>query len=105
VKDGGYNLNVMTFVLKYVVNCETLGQKNFNDTSFGHVFPKACQYVTTDEKMYRSLRYVSIKIVHANLQKCIAWPKTYGKGREEWTKACVNIGIHPRKLNTRMKTR
>jgi hypothetical protein len=53
-KDGGYNQNVLIFVLKYVVNCETLNQESFNDTCFGHVFPKACQYATTDEKVYRS---------------------------------------------------
>ncbi len=60
VKDGGYNMNAMTFVLKYVVNCETLGlQESFNDTCFGHVYSKAYQYATIDEKVYRSLRYLS----------------------------------------------
>ncbi len=83
MKNGGYNLNVMTYVLKYVVNCERLGlQESLNDTSFGHVFSKACQYATIDKKVYRSIRYVSIKAIQANLQKCITWPKTYGKGRQ-----------------------
>ncbi len=74
VKDGGYNLNAMSFVLKYLVNCETLGlQESFNDTCFGHVYSKACQYVIIDEIVVRSLRYVSIKAIQADLQKCIIW--------------------------------
>ncbi len=48
---------------------------------FGHVFPKACQYVTTNEKVCINLRYVSIKANQANLQKCMIWPKFFGKGR------------------------
>jgi hypothetical protein len=106
VKDGGYNLNAMIFVLKYLVNCETLGlQQSFNDTCFGHVYSKAYQYAIINEKMYRSLIYVSIKAVQAYLQKYITWPQKSKKGRRQWTKACVEIGIHPKKLNTPMKTR
>jgi hypothetical protein len=38
----------MVVVLKYVVNCESLGlEKTFQGTQFGHVFSKACQYGTT----------------------------------------------------------
>jgi hypothetical protein len=82
VKDEGSNLNAMTFVLKFVVNCETLGlQENFNGTRFGHVFSKACQYVITNEKVCKNIRYVFIKSTQANLQKCIIWPKKIGKGR------------------------
>ncbi len=76
--DGGYNTNAMTFVLKYVINCETLGlQESFNDTCFGHVYSKAYEYAIIDEKMYKNLRYVFIKVVQAYLQKCITWPIKY----------------------------
>jgi len=75
-----WNLNAMTFVLKYVVDCETLGlQENINDTCFGHVYSKAYQYVIIDEKVYRSLRYVSIKAIQGDLQKCITCPKNLDK--------------------------
>jgi hypothetical protein len=53
----------------------------------------------------KDLKYASIKFVLENLQKCITWPKKYGNGRQEWNKACVEIGIHPKKLNILMKTR
>jgi len=72
-------MNAMTFDLKYVVNCETIGlQESFNDTCFGHVYSKAYQYAIIDDKVYRSVRYVSIKAIQAYLQKCITWPKKSG---------------------------
>jgi hypothetical protein len=39
-----------------------------------------------------------------DLQKCIVWPKKSRKGRQEWNKACLNLGLPPRKLNTLVKT-
>jgi hypothetical protein len=43
VKDEGSNLNFVTIVLKFVVNCEVLGlDESFQDFCFGHVFSKAC---------------------------------------------------------------
>jgi hypothetical protein len=54
--DEGSNLNVMTTILKFVVSCKCLGlEENFQGFCFGHVFGKACQYVTTNEKMCRNL--------------------------------------------------
>ncbi len=45
VKDEGSNFNAMIDVLKAVVNCEFLGlEESFQDSCFGHVFSKACQY-------------------------------------------------------------
>ncbi len=46
--------------------------------------------------MCKNLRYVSIKTSQAHLQKCIVWPKKSKKGRQERTKVCVEIEIHPR---------
>jgi hypothetical protein len=45
--------------------------------------------------MYKDLKYVSIKSIQTYLQKCIIWPKKFGKGRHEWNKVCVEIGVHP----------
>jgi len=70
VKDEGSNLNAMNFV--FVINFETLSlQESFNGTCFGHSFPKACQNATIDEKVCKTLRYVSIKTTWENLQKYI----------------------------------
>jgi hypothetical protein len=45
VKDEGSNLNVMTSVLKFVVNSESFGiEESLQVTCFGHAFSKACQY-------------------------------------------------------------
>ncbi len=106
VKDEGSNFNAMISVLKFVVNCELFGlEKSFQGTCFGHAFSKACQYGITKEKIYRNLKYVCIKSTQAKLKKCIIWPKEFGKSRHEWNKACLEIAIRPKKLNTLIKTR
>jgi hypothetical protein len=33
------------------------------------------------------------------------WPRKSGKGKQEWTKACIKSKIQPRKLNKHIKTR
>ncbi len=102
VKNEGSNLNAM----KAIVNCQPFGlEKSFQGTCFGHVFSKACQYGTAWEKVCRDLKYVSIKFVQAYIQKCITWPKKSGKERLLWNKACVKTIIHPKNLNTLVKTR
>jgi hypothetical protein len=62
VKDEGSNFNTLTNALKSVVKCETLGlEKSFQGICFGHVFSKACEYATIDDKVCKNLKYVSIK--------------------------------------------
>jgi hypothetical protein len=64
VKDEGSNLNTLTNALKFVVKCEILSlEENFQRTYFGHVFSKVCQYATTDNKVCKNLKYVSIKSI------------------------------------------
>jgi hypothetical protein len=63
---------------------------------------KACQHGTTYEKVCKILKYVFIKLVLVDLQKCIPWPKEIGKERQEWSKAYVEVGMCPRKLNRSM---
>jgi hypothetical protein len=59
VKDEGSKLNTLNNVLESVVKCETLGlEESFQGTYFGHVFSKACQYATTDDKVCKNLKYV-----------------------------------------------
>jgi hypothetical protein len=58
------NLNAMTYALKSIVSCESLGlEESFQGTCFGHAFEKACQYGTTKEKVCKNLKYVSMKFV------------------------------------------
>jgi len=72
VKDEGYNLNIMTTTLKSIVSCDLLGlEESFQGTCFGDAFSKACQYVTTKEKVCKDLQYVLIKLDQRDLQKCI----------------------------------
>ncbi len=68
-------------------------------------FPKACQYVITNEKVCSNFKFISIKSTKSYLQKCIIWLKKFGKGRQEWNKACSNSNLPPRKLNSLVKTR
>jgi hypothetical protein len=64
-------------------------------------FSKACQHGTTNESVCRNLKYVSIKFAQVDLQKCINWPKKFGKPRQDWNKG--KVGIWPRKLKTLVK--
>lgn len=96
----------MDIVLKFVVSCEALGlEDNFQRTCFGHGFLNICQYVATNEFFCTSFKYVSISFAQIDLQNYITWPKKSNKGNKNGTKACVNCGLCPRKLNIPMKTR
>ncbi len=55
--------------------------------------------------MCKDLKYVYVKSTQGHLQKCITSFKKFAKGRQEWKKACVDIGIRPEKLNTLVKTK
>jgi hypothetical protein len=48
---------------------------------------------------------VPIKVAQGDLHKCIMWPNVFGKGKQEWEKACVTSNVSFRKLNTLMKIR
>jgi hypothetical protein len=68
VKDERSSLNAMTIVLKAIINCESFClEENFQGNCFGHVFPKACQYGTIEEKLCKNLKYVFIKFVQEDL--------------------------------------
>ncbi len=94
VKDERSNLNVMTTTLKVIVNYESFGLKeSFKGIYFGHVFSKPCQYGITKEKVCKDLKYVSINFAQIDLQKCIIWPKKFGKGRKVWNKVSVEMAF------------
>jgi hypothetical protein len=79
VKDEGFNLNIITTILKSIVNFECVGfGRKFLRNLFIH-FLKRCQYVTTHEKVCKSLIYVSMKVAQGDLQKCITCPKNREK--------------------------
>jgi len=63
VKDKWSNLNAKIVITsKSIVKCQFVPlNENFQGICFGHVFSKACQYPTTNEKVCKKLRYISIK--------------------------------------------
>jgi len=62
VKDERSNLNIMTIVLKFIVSYGVLGlDEIFQSTCFDHVFPKVCQYSTTNKKVHKTFKFTSIK--------------------------------------------
>jgi hypothetical protein len=72
----------MTLALRFVVSYDILGlEENFNGSCFGHAFSKSCQYGTTEKKVCKDMRFVSIKNVQYNIKKCITWFKKSSKGR------------------------
>ncbi len=58
----------MTISLKSIMRCEILGlDESFQSICFSHVFFKTCQYVTIGKKVYKNLKFVSIKSTQLNL--------------------------------------
>jgi hypothetical protein len=52
----------MTNVLKFVVSCEGHSlEENFQGSCFGHVFLRHAKYGTSNEKICKNLKFVSIK--------------------------------------------
>ncbi|KAJ7552447.1 hypothetical protein O6H91_06G055400 [Diphasiastrum complanatum] len=107
VKDEGANLNMMTNALIFVVDCEPLNLcEPYAGTCFGHVMSKCCQYATNDAKVCAGMKsMISLKEAQSSLQQTITWTKKSRKGRQEWTKACIDSGLRPQKLKTPIKTR
>ncbi len=71
VNNESSNLNTMTGVLEFVINCNILGfQGSFQGPHFGHAFSKTYRYVTKNEK---GLKYISIKTTQFNLHEYITW--------------------------------
>jgi hypothetical protein len=100
------NLNTMTIALKSIISCDVLGlTKSFHGSYFGHAFFEACKYASTDEKVYKGLKYVFVKIAQYDQHKCITWSKKSRKGRQEWNNACADSNISPRKPNSLVKTK
>jgi hypothetical protein len=69
-----------------------------------------------DEKIFHGLSCTSIKTTQFDIQKCITWPKKFGKGRggegreggregwsEAWDKAFMDFRLRLRRLNTLVK--
>ncbi len=54
-------------------------EENFQGICFGHAFSKACQYRIGEFFFGKNLKYNFIKSAQSNLQKCITWPKKFGK--------------------------
>ncbi len=63
VKDERFNLNIMNFAWKIVLSCDILGlEESYQGICFGHAFSKAYQYAIANEKVYKDLTYVFLKI-------------------------------------------
>ncbi len=61
--EGFYNLNLMINAFKFVVCCEILGlEESFESYCFGHDFSKDYQYTTTQDRMCKNLKEVSITL-------------------------------------------
>jgi hypothetical protein len=59
--EGSYNLNIMINALEFVVCCEILGlEESFEGYCFGHAFFKDYKYATTQDKVCKNLKEVSI---------------------------------------------
>ncbi len=95
----------MIIALKFVVSCDVLSlTKSFQSSCFGHAFSKAFEYALIDEKIYKGLKYVSIKTPQFDLHKCIIWLKNEGKVEKNGTGLC-DSNFPQKKININIKTK
>ncbi len=96
VKDKGSNLNTMATTLKSIVSCDILGlEEIFQGTCFGHAFSKACQHATIEGKSLQRFTICVDQICSKRFVKMNNLAKKIGNNRQEWEKACVNLGFPP----------
>jgi len=63
VKNEGVNLNAMTLALRSIVSCHILRlEESFNGSCFKHVFSKACQYGIVEDKVYKDMGFMQLKM-------------------------------------------
>jgi len=75
-KYEGTNLSTMTNALKQIIICEKLAMyAPFEGVCFGHALSKACQYATSNEKIFFNLQPVNIKTTQSSIQSCMTWLK------------------------------
>jgi len=81
------NLNIITTILKFVINCEVLDlEKSFQSTYFGHVFSKSHQYATIDVKVYMNFKYVLLCLHKHICKNALVGLKTMAKVDENGIK-------------------
>ncbi len=79
VKDEGFNLATLTFVLTFVVSYFPLQLPcPFVGSNFGHAISKATRYAIDDVKACSRFTEVSLKGAQTSLQKK-TWIKNFGK--------------------------
>lgn len=72
----------MTIDLKFVMRCEFPSlDESYQSTYFNYGFSKACQYVIINKKVYKNLRFVSVKSTQSYLQKCITCLQKFRKDK------------------------
>jgi hypothetical protein len=70
VKDEGSNLQTCASALNSIVSNNSLRLlEPFDGSCLGHAFSKVYQYATTNEKVFASLSYASIKASQGVIQK------------------------------------
>jgi hypothetical protein len=106
VTDDDSRLGSLTNALSSMVLCSPLQlSEPYAGTCFGHVMSKACDNATNDQKVCSRMSEVSIDTAIATLKKTISWTTRSDNRRHEWLKACVDVGLQPRKLRTLIKGR
>jgi hypothetical protein len=93
VKHEDNNLITMAYALGSIIDCEPLKLiKVCENTCFGHVMYKACNYVTNDDKISKGLMQVSVKDAQATLQMTIAWTEKIEEQKTRMGKGLLKLG-------------
>ncbi len=77
----------------------------FPRNMFWPCFPKVFNHATTNGNCVNFFKLCFDQVCIRIFTKVHNMAQKYGKGKQKWNRACVDFGIHPRKLNTLMKTR
>jgi hypothetical protein len=96
VKDEGKILGSMTTSLQFTVDCKPLKISwVYEGTCFGHVMSKACHSAINDDKASVGLTLVNVKVSQVRLHETITWTKKLKNERQEWERACMDMGLWP----------
>jgi hypothetical protein len=65
-------------------------KKVFKVIFFAISFLKHANMWQNYKKVHKISKYLSIKVIESNLQKCIMWPNFFGEGRQGWNKVHID---------------
>jgi hypothetical protein len=97
VKDEGANLNAMTLALRSIMSCDILRlEESFNGSCLKHVFSKACQYGIVEDKVYKDMGFMQLKMHNLTFRSSLLGQKSLVKVDKSGTKHVWRLEFIPK---------